>query len=890
MKTTSIFGLASFFLLLGWPLSTKAQFDYSINPGGATVTITDYTGSSSTVTIPAILNGRTVTGIGEYAFSLANLDDPGLTSMVIPSTVTNIGDYAFGNCFNLTTITVSGQNPAYSSLNGALFDKEQTVLVNCPRGRSGLFAIPGTVTNIGIEAFIYCQQLGGILIPDSVTAIGYGAFTGCSLSNIFVGSNVTSIGSVAFSSCASLTNITVDAQNQFYSSLDGVLFDKSQTTLLQFPGGLAGNYAIPATVNSIADLAFASCSGLTGVTMPDSLNLIGDSVFEECYSLTNVTFGVNVTSIGTRAFGSCGSLKNAVFPSRLNYIGNGAFDGCGFNTVVVGDSVTNVGAGAFQECYSLIRATIGRSVATLGEGVFSSCDNLTNITVDAQNEFYSSLDGVLFDKSRTALIEFPGGVGGSYTVPDGVARIGDSAFDSAGNLSSVKIPASVTSLGEYALNAGPNLRSIIFMGAPPAVSINYSFGYSPNPPTIYYLFGEPGWSSTFDYLLTSLWDPPSECGYSITNGGVTITSCTALNGVTSLPAMIAGLPVTSLGAGALNGTALTSVTIPDSVTNIGATAFGNSALTTVIIPDSVLSIQAFAFNSCAALTTVTIGSGVANIGLDAFASCPNLTGVYFFGNAPAVGNPRIVIDGNSDQITVHGSFVGDGRAIVFYLPTATGWGVDYGGLPALRWNGSFHSGATVDGLEYASDNVETIVTGYDGPGGPVIVPATINGVAVTSIGQMAFEGSSITSITLPESLADIGYFAFAYCGNLTNLYFAGNAPTVGLWTFADASPTAYYLPGTAGWEGFSAHAYVETSPWLLPEPLILDQSVGVRTNQLAFIISWAASAPVVVEACADLAHPVWQAVVTNTLTDGASYFCDPRWTNYPSRFYRLRLP
>ena len=102
--------------------------------------------------------------------------------------------------------------------------------------------------------------------------------------------------------------------------------------------------------------------------------------------------------------------------------------------------------------------------------------------------------------------------------------------------------------------------------------------------------------------------------------------------------------------------------------------------------------------------------------------------------------------------------------------------------------------------------------------------------------------------------------------------------------------TVYSLPGTTGWG--STFGGVSTALWFLPNPLILnyEPSFGVQTNRFGFTISWATNIPVVVEACTNLAGPVWKLVATNTLTGGTSYFSDPQWTNYPRRFYRLSSP
>jgi hypothetical protein len=122
------------------------------------------------------------------------------------------------------------------------------------------------------------------------------------------------------------------------------------------------------------------------------------------------------------------------------------------------------------------------------------------------------------------------------------------------------------------------------------------------------------------------------------------------------------------------------------------------------------------------------------------------------------------------------------------------------------------------------------------------------------------------------------------------VYFLGDAPTLANSAFGGTGATIYYLPGTSGWA--SPWDGRPTALWSLPYPLILNNSpsFGVQSNGFGFIISWATNIPVVVEACTNLAGPLWSPVGTNTLTDGSSYFSDPEWTNYPARFYRLRSP
>jgi hypothetical protein len=236
-----------------------------------------------------------------------------------------------------------------------------------------------------------------------------------------------------------------------------------------------------------------------------------------------------------------------------------------------------------------------------------------------------------------------------------------------------------------------------------------------------------------------------------------------------------------------------------------------------------------------------------------------------------------------------------------------------------------------------ADNITLTITGYTGSGGAVRIPTNIDGLTVTSIGPIAFfacwslasvtipdsvtyigyeafcECDYLTSVTISDSVTGIGQKAFCLCGSLANItigssvtnigdlafyecpwltgvYFRGNAPSASSTAFyLENTPTAYYLPGTTGWSGFSANTGIPTALWL-PQMQTGDGSFGVQTNQFGFNINWASGTVVVVEACTNLANFIWFPVQTNTMTGGPTYFRDLQWMNYPARFYRLRAP
>jgi len=343
-------------LLLTRPAALQAQFTFTTNNGA--ITITKYTGPGGAVTIPSTINGLPVTSIGNNAFR----SKTGLTSVTIPDSVIRIGVEAFRSCPSLTNIAI-GMN----------------------------------VASIESGAFEECASLTKVTIPSSVTNIGpYHVFNGCN----------------------GLTNITVAALNSVYGSLDGILFDKSQTTLITYPAGLTGrHYTIPHNVVSIGFDAFLGCLNLTSVTIPDGLIRIGEEAFRSCRSLTNIAIGTNVASIESSAFEECAGLTKVTIPN----------------------SVTNIGP----------------------YPVFLGCGNLTNITVDSLNFDYCSMDGVLFNKSKTTLLTYPPGMSEShYTIPDSVVSIGQSAFLSPVKLTSVTIPNGVTYLDQFAFYACLNLTNV----------------------------------------------------------------------------------------------------------------------------------------------------------------------------------------------------------------------------------------------------------------------------------------------------------------------------------------------------------------------------------------------------------------------------------------------
>ena len=259
-------------LFLLSPILIKAQFIYT-NVNGS-IKITGYTGSETDVSIPDTLAGLPVTAIGSSAFE----NNTKLTDIFMPATVTNLEPLALHGCSALNFIVVDGNNPAYNSINGVLFDKTDTVLVQYPGGRSGDYVIPAGVHVVKDSAFANCQNLTGIEIPGSTTALGSNTFFNClSLGQVKIDNGLTEIGPKDFFDCISLTNIF-----------------------------------IPGSISNIGYFALAYCYQLPSISFPGSVTNVGVEAFYSDSSLAAVTFSGGVGHFGSQALSGCDSLISVI--------------------------------------------------------------------------------------------------------------------------------------------------------------------------------------------------------------------------------------------------------------------------------------------------------------------------------------------------------------------------------------------------------------------------------------------------------------------------------------------------------------------------------------------------------------------------------------------------
>lgn len=296
------------------------------------------------------------------------------------------------------------------------------------------------------------EQIGGLPVTGVAPLAFYPEWP--PITSIRIPATLTNIapgGSESpFVYCFGLTEFDVDERNPAYSSAEGILFDRSGSTLLFYPPGKAGAYAIPGAVTAIARGAFYKCPELTGLTIHNNVTNIGDFAFCHCSALSSLTIGTGLTSLRPGVFQGCHSLSRLTFPESITSIGEAAFADCSaLNIVTIGNGVIDIQGSAFSRCYALTNVTISSAVTNVAATAFSECP-LISINVHTNNNAYRSVAGVLFDKSQSTLVLCPRAKVGTYLVPNGVTRIGWGAFQSCWGLTNITLPQTLVDIGDYA--------------------------------------------------------------------------------------------------------------------------------------------------------------------------------------------------------------------------------------------------------------------------------------------------------------------------------------------------------------------------------------------------------------------------------------------------------
>lgn len=498
-----------------------------ISEDDLTVSVNSYTGIGGDLIIPetTAFEGKTylVTSIGNSAFGHREI-----TSVFIPWSVTTIAGNAFYESVGLKYIHVDKTNPTFSSYDGVLFNKDMTQLLKCPENRAGSFKVPDGVVSIGrsaiegkCDAFMNCTKLTEVRLPGSVREIYTDAFEGSGIRSINIPAGVEVIQTFAFRLCKSLERIDVDEGNLFFSSKDGVLFNKDESLLIQYPCNKGGAYStMPDTVQTISINAFEGAERLTRIVLPDTLSVIENFAFHGCTSLERlniprdlVKLGANaleetkietfhisadLTTIGVYAFRGCTELTEItvdpnnpeyesvngallsenggillhypakrpgsfVMPDTVENIEFYAFQNCtGLTDVTISERVSKINSYAFLNCTNLKRMFIPSSVTSISDCVFDGCVNLEEIEVHGENTEYYSIDGILYDANLRSLIRCPEGYKGEVNISLITESVAHEAFYKCRYIESIVFPGLISSVGEYAFKDCTSLQSVYF--------------------------------------------------------------------------------------------------------------------------------------------------------------------------------------------------------------------------------------------------------------------------------------------------------------------------------------------------------------------------------------------------------------------------------------------
>lgn len=446
--------------------------------------VTKYTGKETVVKVPDVWDGKPVTTIGSFAFvdcsSVTLVAFPNtitsiqgcifrycssLVSFNIPASLVDLGSDLVGGCHSLTSIDVDENNPYFSSYEGALFNKDKTKLLICPPGKTGNYAIPSGVTEIGQWAFCTCDSLTNIDIPNTVIKIEYGAFYMCTkitsfsipssvttfeecafshcygLKSITIPSSVTSIGSQAFLNCLELSTINVENTNKYYFAEDNVLFTKDKSVLLCCVMSKEGSYTIPEGVVEIIQNAFYGCRLITEINMPSTLTTIGPWSFSLCSSIIAFNVSSNNKSFCSKdgvVFNKamtklviCPAARPGSYtvPNGVTEIGDMAFEYCSsLTTIILPDGLTKIGQYSFNGCQSLSWIVLPSSLDTIRHDAFSSSNVIKMFYKGTESQWSSiTFEDNIDDSQKTQVYYYsetkPTGSGNYWHYVDDVPTV-----------------------------------------------------------------------------------------------------------------------------------------------------------------------------------------------------------------------------------------------------------------------------------------------------------------------------------------------------------------------------------------------------------------------------------------------------------------------------------
>lgn len=320
-----------------------------------------YGASLSGLTIPA-----SVTQIKEACFRGAS----GLTTINVSASVTNIEMWALA-AKGLNSINVDENNPNYISINGILFSKDTSTLVECPRGKSGTITLPQNTRHIAPCAFCDCKSITGVSLPDGLSSIDFWAFTGSDrLNNIVIPSSVSYLGDNLFAGCSALTNLTIAEGNTRYYMDENAIYSVGGDTLVSCHKS-ADTVILPSTLRVVSGFMFNS--NVKYIYVPDEVTTITSNAFSYS-SLECIVLPSYLERMDDYAFDYCTSLASVSMPLTLDTMGRACFELCtNLSSISIPNGLRTVPREAFMYCTALSHITWGDDVETIDSYAFGNC-------------------------------------------------------------------------------------------------------------------------------------------------------------------------------------------------------------------------------------------------------------------------------------------------------------------------------------------------------------------------------------------------------------------------------------------------------------------------------------------------------------------------------------
>jgi len=697
------------------------------------------------LTIPATVSyeGNTyeVTAIQNSAFN-----DTGLSSVTIGANVTDIGQSAFLYARELKTVTFEA--------GSKLRNIGQSAFENCVQLET--FDMPSGVESIGEDAFYLCGRLTEAHLPGTLKTIGKYTYRGCTslatvtigegvetieglafylcpaLTDITIPKSVTSIGGSPFTGCTSLTSIHVATGNSYYQSIDGILYNKAMTTVLNCPAGKTGTYDIPNGVTEVVAFAFYH-SRLSGITLPNTLTIMGQDAFAYCAELTVMTIPGSLSVVPYEAFYECKKLETLTLSEGVQDIRNGAFGKCvSLKTINLPSTLTIIYYYAFGACESVETIKVdATSVPTANIGAFDGVP-VSQVTLIVPSSAVSAYQAA--DVWKDFYYDTPGtyAVGDTFTAP---------------TEEGVEVTYVVTSLSPKTVSVGDGTNKAVDPKTKGAVTI-------------------PAKVKGFEVTGISKW---------------------GLSGLTSLTSLSLPSTLTTLEPYAFMSLAASSIEIPDGVTEIPNDAFSSASIQSISLPRNTKSIGTMAFRYCTKLTSITIPASVETIGANAFSSCNSLLGVVVESSTPVAvhrlafptsANVYLYVPKGSKAAYEAADYWKDFKEIIEMPDDPSG----------LHIPGQTFTSNTDEGVEvtYVVTSPTTAAVGVnyytkainDGVTGTVTIPQQVDGLTVTAVNSYAFSFTSISKLDLPPTITSIGDNAIAYCYNLKNIVIPASVTTL----------------------------------------------------------------------------------------------------------------